>query len=365
MYEQEILALKKANRFRERELFDEDLIDLASNDYLGFAEDKVLFNAAVKEVEKYRFHAPKASQLVNGYHPLHEKFEKYLCQINAFEDALIVGSGFLANLSLIETLPRKKDILILDEQYHASGVLASKLVDAEVFYFKHNDAQDLEKILNTQKYKRAIVAVEGIYSMEGDLLNPDIFDVVDQDSVLLIVDEAHSSGVIGETLLGIFEYYQITPKSNHIKMGTLGKAMGSYGAYILANSEIVSFLQNRAKAIIYATAPSVFDTALAMKAVQETQKNAASLNVDLKKRMQLAEDIFGIKLESPILKLAVQSSQEAMKLKSFAREEGYLIGAIRPPTVKKAILRIILRANVPLDKIESLLSKIKDNSVSC
>ncbi|RUM64724.1 MAG: pyridoxal phosphate-dependent aminotransferase family protein [Sulfurospirillum sp.] len=363
MYVQELAALQKANRFRAREIFDEDLIDLASNDYLGLAEDKTLFHAAVHEVEKYRYHAPKASQLVNGYHPLHGVFENYLCKINGFEAGIVVGSGFLANLSLIEALPRKKDILILDEQYHASGVLASKLVDADVVYFAHNDATALERILKEHTYQRAIVAVEGVYSMEGDLLSRDIFDVADRYGALLIVDEAHSSGVIGERLLGVFEHYGITPGKNHIKMGTLGKAMGSYGAYILASEEVVTFLQNRAKAIIYATAPSVFDTALAMEAVEKTQREAPLFRAALRDRMVLAETVFGLTLESPIVKLPVQRSHEAMRLKEIMKKEGYLIGAIRPPTVKAPVLRIILRANVPLDKIAYLFEKLKEAGV--
>ncbi len=363
MYEQELLALKRSNRFRQRECYDENLIDLASNDYLGFAEDRSLFEQAVREVEKYRYHAPRASQLVNGYHPLHKEFEKYLCKINDFEAGIVVGSGFLANLSLIEALVRKKDILILDEHYHASGVMASKLVDAKVFYFKHNDADDLRRILKNRNYQRAIVAVEGIYSMHGDLLNRDIFDVVQQENTILIVDEAHSSGVIGETLLGVFEYYEIEPKNNHIKMGTLGKAMGSYGAYILANKEIISFLQNRAKAIIYATAPSVFDIALSFEGVKKSQKESRFLLESLESRKKIAADIFGIDLDSAILKLELKSSKKVMEIKSFALNEGYLIGAIRPPTVLSPMLRIILRNSVSHDDIKYILVKLKENYV--
>ena len=363
MYEEELQALKRANRFRERQLYDEALIDLASNDYLGFAEAPTLFDAAAEAVRRYRYHAPKASQLVNGYHPLHAAFENYLCKLNAFESAMVVGSGFLANLSLIEALPRKRDLLVLDEAYHASGVLASKLCGAKVCYFRHNDANHLEEILQSEHYRRAIVAVEGIYSMEGDLLERSIFDVADRHDALLIVDEAHSSGVIGERLLGIFEHYGITPRPNHIKMGTLGKAMGSYGAYILANEEIVSFLQNRAKAVIYATAPSLFDTALAMEALKLTQERAGELGVRLKERTVLAERYFGQGLSSPILKLEIGDSVRAMRLKEMALEAGYLIGAIRPPTVPSAILRIILRANVPMEQIETLFVKLQQHGL--
>jgi 8-amino-7-oxononanoate synthase len=295
---------------------------------------------------------------------LHAAFEAYLCALNGFDAGIMVGSGFLANLSLIEALPRKRDLLILDEYYHASGVLASGLVDAKVRFFRHNDPEALDAILREEHYHRAIVAVEGIYSMEGDLLDPDIFDVVDRHGALLIVDEAHSSGVAGEKLLGVFENYGIDPKPNHIKMGTLGKAMGSYGAYILADREIVAFLQNRAKAIIYATAPSVFDTALADAALRRTQEDAAELRKALDDRMQIAREWFGVDVHSPILKIPVESSARALELKEKMRKEGFLIGAIRPPTVTSPILRLILRANVSKEAIIDLFSLLKDEGVS-
>lgn len=363
MYENELLALQKSNRYRKREIYDEELLDLASNDYLGFAQDKELFEKAVKDVSKYKYHAPKASQLVNGYHQIHHQFEQYLCQINDFEDAIVVGSGFLANLSLIEALPRKKDLLILDEYYHASGILASRLVKSEVVFFKHNDATDLERILKTNSYKRAIVAVEGIYSMIGDLLEKEIFNVADKYQALLIVDEAHSSGVLGEKLLGIFDHYKIRPQKNHIKMGTLGKAMGSYGAYILASNEIISFLQNRAKAIIYATAPSVFDTALALQAFKKTQTKTHQLSTALQTRINTAQEIFNQELFSPILTIDMTNSSKAMRMKELVKEKGFLIGAIRPPTVKTPILRIILRLGVDVEKIREILYVIKENHV--
>lgn len=251
MYQNELEAIKKSHRFRSRKMYDEDLHDFSSNDYLGFAQMHSLFERAVTQVSMYKSHAPKASILVNGYHPIHEEFESFLTRNNGFESALVCGSGFLANFSLIEALPRKKDILILDEEYHASGIIASKTLDAKVLFFKHNDANHLEILIQTTKHHRVIVAVEGIYSMSGDLLNPDIFEVAHRHNAILIVDEAHSVGVVGENLRGVFELYGITPSPNHIKMGTLGKALGSYGAYILCSEHIAQYLQNRAKAIIY------------------------------------------------------------------------------------------------------------------
>jgi 8-amino-7-oxononanoate synthase len=359
MYKNALKAITKAHLFREREIYDASFLDLASNDYLGLAEESALFDRAVKRVKSYHVHGPKASQLVNGYHPIHQEFENYLKEQNGFEEAIVVGSGFLANLSLIEALPRKKDILILDEEYHASGMVASKLVACKVCFFKHNDANDLARILEEESYHRAIVAVEGIYSMGGEVLAREIFSVCDRFQALLIVDEAHSSGVLGEDFLGVFTYHDIVPKCNHIKMGTLGKALGSYGAYILASHEIVTFLQNRAKAIIYATAPSIFDIALAHEGYIEIAKRRVQFYRKKIAYQRLVEEIFGIKIEGLILKIEISDSQKVQQLKAFALKEGVVIGAIRPPTVQKAILRVILRLNVDEARLEEFLIKLK------
>ena len=361
MYKTSLKALKKANRYRKRVVYSDNIIDLSSNDYLGLSQNKKVLKKAYKKLKKQKYHSPKASQLVNGYHQIHKSFEEYLCEINGFESSIVVGSGFLANMALIETLPRRGDILILDEEYHASGILASKLLSCEVKFFKHNDETDLKNILQTSKYNRAIVAVEGIYSMEADILNPKIFDICDEFNALLIIDEAHSSGVVGKNLIGVFEYYNITPKPNHIKMGTLGKAYGSYGAYILANQEIIEFLTNRAKAIIYATSPSLFDIALAHEGMKFTQKRAKKINKKIKFIQKMVYKDLNIKMQGLILKIDIASSLKVLQIRDNLSKKGYLIGAIRPPTVKSAILRIIPRVNIKKRVLKKFLNTLKKN----
>ena len=213
MYSKELSSIKKSNRFRTRELFDENLIDLASNDYLGLSTKKEIFQKAYETVLKENYHSPKASMLVNGYSKIHKQFEDKLCELNKFEAAVTVGSGFLANISMIEALCRKNDTLFIDEEYHASGILASKLLRPEqVIVFNHNDFNDLKtKILDNKRTGRNVIAIEGVYSMGGDLAPIEIFNIADEYKAILIVDEAHSSGVIGENLLGIFDYYKIKP----------------------------------------------------------------------------------------------------------------------------------------------------------
>ncbi|DAB39698.1 MAG TPA: 8-amino-7-oxononanoate synthase [Sulfurovum sp. UBA12169] len=363
MYENELRALQKADRFRKRTLFGEDLIDLASNDYLGLSSKKKQLKKAFGLLERYNTFSPKASMLVNGYHAIHKEFEETLCVLNGFESGIAVGSGFLANLSLMESLVRKNDRLFMDEEYHASGMMATRLLGDRVIFFRHNDASDLRDKLQQYGGKRNIIAVEGIYSMSGSLCAHEIFDAADENDAVLIVDEAHSSGVLGNKLLGVFEHYGREIKPNYIKMGTLGKAYGSYGAYILASREIVTFLENRAKPIIYSTAPSVIDTALALVNVNAIQKKAKRYRSKIDKRYKIVEEILGIKSESLILPIKMQSNQKAMQMQKALIQKGFLVGAIRQPTVDTPILRIIPRLGVSEKKLKQVLQLINKNTI--
>jgi 8-amino-7-oxononanoate synthase len=359
MYQKELQALKKSGRFRQRKVWNKDLIDFASNDYLGLANNKEQLSKALNLVNKYDNHAPKASMLVNGYHEIHKRFEQTLAKLNGFEEGIVVGSGFLANVSLIEALVRKKDMLFIDEDYHASGMMTTGLLGNRVVKFKHNDPNDLEKKLKLHTYGRKIIAVEGVYSMSGVLCNRSIFDLVDKYEALMIVDEAHSSGVIGENLLGIFEYYDIKPHERHIKMGTLGKSYGSYGAYILASSHIVSFLVNRGKPIIYSTAPSVIDTALALVNIEYVAEHAQILQKEISLRQKLMKETLQLNLNSLILPIIMPDNKMTLIYQKKLEEKGYLIGAIRQPTVQKPILRVIPRLGTSLNSLKLMLYEIK------
>ncbi len=363
MYSKELNSIKKSNRYRTREIFNENLIDLASNDYLGFTQNKKLFENAYKRVLEENYTAPKASQLVNGYNLIHKEFEELLCKKNHFETGITVGSGFLANISMIEALVRKKDKLFIDEDYHASGILATKLLDEhQVVIFNHNDYNDLKE--KFEKYKssnRNIIAIEGVYSMQGDLATKEIFDFADKQNALLIVDEAHSSGVLGENLLGIFDYYKIKPKSNHIKMGTLGKAYGSYGAYILASSHIIEYLQNRAKAIIYTTAPSLFDISLALQSLKHIIENKEEIKTKIHKHLTIVKEILNIDSKSLIIPIVIKDNKKVKLIQEELKKRGYLVGAIRQPTVKSAIIRLIAKIDINEDDLKYVCNYLKEN----
>jgi 8-amino-7-oxononanoate synthase len=156
--------------------------------------------------------------------------------------------------------------------------------------------------------------------------------------------------------LGIFEYYDIIPQSNHIKMGTLGKAYGSYGAYILASSTVISFLENRGKPIIYATAPSVFDTALALTNIIEVANSSKKYFKKIKERQNIIKESSGVDLKSLIFALPVPDNAQTLRLQEALMTKGFLVGAIRQPTVKKPILRIIPRLGSSKKALKSLLN---------
>ena len=353
-YENELKALKKAQRFRSRELVDYSLKDFASNDYLGLAHKKELHTQACQALSLNAVHAPKASMLVNGYHKIHKDFEDALCQANGFEAGIVLGSGFNANIAIIEALMRKGDTLFMDELYHASGVLASQIGTINVVLFRHNDMNHLEELLKRSSAKRSLIAVEGIYSMDGDLCAKEVFTLADRYEAMLLVDEAHSSGVVGEQLMGVFDYYNIQIKSNYIKMGTLGKAYGSFGAFILSSQHISEYLLNRAKPIIYATSLSLYDTLLAHNSLNYILSNAATLKEAIALRKSIINEKLGIKVDGLIVPIVYGDNKKVIEIKNELLSLGYAVGAIRQPTVEKAIIRLIARVGESCDDLRTL-----------
>jgi len=351
MYDKELKILSQKNRLREKKLH-QNLIDLASNDYLGLAEDEEILDKAYFHAKKLGLHGSKASLLVNGYNEAHKILEDKLKTLNNFEDALILGSGFLANMALFE-LGRRGDLFLVDEEYHASGIVGSRLTSAEVRFFKHNDINDLKiKSKDFKNFNRVFVVTEGIFSMRGDKVKKDITSYA-QEIGHLIIDEAHSVGVCGERLMGITDEYDLNPKKT-IKMGTLGKALGSYGAYILAEKQIISYLLNRAKSVIYTTALSPIDSLLAYYAIDKIEKNLNEFkNRIIKRKLTFNSDSLIKIIDAKDNKVLLQKQNDLIQ------NAQVLVGAIRPPTVKSPIFRVIMRTNINLDIIAKTINYLE------
>ena len=361
LYAKEIQALKRSGRYRQRYVLDTNLKDFASNDYLGLAHNKELHTLTCKALNENDIHATKASMLVNGYHQIHKDFEDALCEANGFESGIVLGSGFNANIALVEALVRKGDMLFMDELYHASGVLASHLESVSVTFFRHNDMNHLQELLAHSQAKRNIVAVEGIYSMDGDMCDKELFSIVDSyENTLLIVDEAHSSGVVGDNLMGVFDFYNVKIKPNYIKMGTLGKAYGSFGAFILASEHIVEYLLNRAKPVIYATSLSLYDTKLAHYSLEYILANRLHLKESIEARQSIVKEILGIEVSGLIVPIGIGDNVKVMQIKDTLATKGFSVGGIRQPTVPSAIIRLIARVGSSQEDLRQVCQLIQE-----
>ena len=376
-YTNELNALTKSGILRERRIFPAEsaLKDFASNDYLGLSNRADSLKKAYKLATNPKYFAPRASMLVNGYSKLHQKLESRLAKLNGFESCILVGSGFLANIALIESLVRKGDKIFIDEEYHASGLLAAKLVNG-VEFFRHNDEADLESKIRTflgnssrtqslhdsqtpAKDSRIIIAIEGIYSMSGDIAKKAFAQIALKYNAILIVDEAHSSGTLGANLLGYFDFHRIKIMPHFIKLGTFSKAYGSYGAYICCSRHIYAYLQTRAKPIIYSTALSAFDSALALVNLNFIHKNHSRFHAKIQKIQKIIQKNLKIKVDSQIFSIQFQSQNEMLKTFRFLKKRGFLVGAIRKPSVKIPQLRIILSTKHNKKDITKLCKLLK------
>lgn len=371
-YTNELTALAKSGILRERKIFPafDSLKDFASNDYLGLSNRADSLKKAYKLAINPKYFAPRASMLVNGYSKLHQMLETRLATLNGFESCILVGSGFLANIALIESLVRKGDKIFIDDEYHASGLLASKLVQG-VEFFRHNDEVDLETKIRAflgessesnkahAKDSRIIIAIEGIYSMSGDIAKKDFAQIALKYNAILIVDEAHSSGTLGANLLGYFDFHRIKITPNFIKLGTFSKALGSYGAYICCSKHIYAYLQTRAKPIIYSTALSAFDSALALVNLNFIHKNRTKFHAKIQKIQKIIQKNLKIKVDSQIFSIQFQSQNEMLKTFRFLKKRGFLVGAIRKPSVKIPQLRIILSTKHNKKDIAKLCKLLK------
>lgn len=358
-YDKELEVMQKAGIVRSKKLYPHTLHDYASNDYLGLSAHKHLLQEAYAKLSSFPYHSPIASQAVNGYHPIHQEFEEFLLEYFGFESTTLFGSGFLANVALFETLVRKGDVIFIDELYHASGKLPARLLGPQAVFFSHNNLEDLEnKLKNTPCKNHRLIAIEGVYSMDGDIAQKEFYTLAQKYQALLIIDEAHSSGVLGENLKGYLDYHKLAVSENIIKLGTLSKAYGSYGAFVLGEKSVIDFLFTKAKSSIYTTAPSLFDVALAHCNLNYVKHHTQELKTKLQEQKEAFSHL--LSTQSQLAILPYHSQEKMLKDTQILLENGYLVGSIRKPTSQTPRLRISL--NIKNTKMQSLkLCKILQN----
>ena len=366
--------LKDANRWRTRCLIDSpqravvssddvSLVNFSSNDYLGFAANPMLIQAASQGVEQWGVGAG-ASHLVCGHQTPHQNLEGELAEFVGAERALLFSNGYMANLALCTALIGKGDLLLMDRLNHASIVDGAKLSDARFKRYAHCDLGHAEARIHNSSFSQLMIVTDGVFSMDGDIAPLDgLKSLADQHSGLLCVDDAHGCGVLGDLGQGSLSRFGLSPADNVVLMGTLGKAFGNYGAFIAGDDDIIQHLIQSARSYIYTTAlpPSV---ALGSSAALALHKNQwAELQSSLKNLIDLFKFEAGqagltlMPSETPIQPVLIGDEGRCVDLSTQLRELGFLVAAIRTPTVAKgaARLRVVISAQHTKDQVRGLV----------
>ena len=344
-------------------------IDFCSNDFLGFSRTGLLrkeISDYLKCVEPHKLEGSTGSRLLTGNSEFFEKLEQKIASFHNGEAALIFNSGYDANIGLLSSIAKRDDTILFDELVHASIHDGIRLSRAKAFSFRHNDLADLKKLL-THTHGKVYVVVESIYSMDGDKSHlVEIADLCESKKALLIVDEAHATGVFGKLGRGCVCENKLEKKV-FARVHTFGKALGAHGAAVVGSSTLRTYLINFARSFIYSTAlpySSLVSVQCAYNLLQQSDEQMKSLHDNIKFFRGLMYGFQGLLDSSSAIQGIVMNGNE--KVKKLAKELNILGFDVRPilsPTVSKGKerIRICLHAfNTSLD-IRKLISAIERN----
>jgi 8-amino-7-oxononanoate synthase len=346
-----------------------EVINFASNDYLGLAGDERLKIAAINAIQEFGT-GSTGSRLLTGHRQLHQELETAIASLKQTEDAIVFSSGYLANIGTISALVGKRDLILSDQYNHSSLKNGAVMSGATVIDYPHNDIKVLKNqlIQQRQNYRRCLIVTDSVFSMDGDLCPlPEILDIAEEFDSMVLVDEAHATGILGKNGAGCVEHFGCTGREL-IQMGTLSKAVGSLGGYVAGSSGLIDFLRNRASSWIYTTALSPADTAAALAAI-EIIKSEPQRRIQLWNNVEYLQELIqkhlpNLKIlpsESPILCVQLASATDALKIGKYLKESGIFAPAIRPPTVPTSRIRITLMTThqqVHIDKLVEILHRL-------
>jgi 8-amino-7-oxononanoate synthase len=357
-------------RGRLRSLRERSGIDFTSNDYLGLAESEELRQAAADAVARGVPVGSGGSRLLRGNHPEHEALESEAAAYFGAATALYFGGGYVANFAIFSTLPQRGDLVVHDQLIHASVHEGLRRGRAEFAAVAHNDIDAFETAIARWRGAggkgRPWLSVESLYSMDGDSPNlADLFAVADRHDAMVVIDEAHATGVLGPQGRGLAAAFE--GRDNVITLHTCGKALGTVGGFVLGPKVIRDFLVNRSRPFIFATAPSPLIAAITRVALEISRTNPERRD-RLARLVQFAGDELdrrcGIAASgSHIIPIIVGADQAAVKVAGSLQRRGFDIRAIRPPTVPEgsARLRIALTASVGETAVAKLFAALAED----
>jgi len=337
------------------------LLSFCCNDYLNLSHHPAVKEAAIAALRSYGVGAG-ASRFVSGNHPLLGELEARLARLKETDTACVFGSGYLANLGIIPALIGRGDLVLIDELAHACLWAGARLAHAEIVPFRHADVRHADALLTElrHRHRRVLIATDGVFSMDGDIAPlPGLAALAQRHDAWLMSDDAHGLGVVGGGRGSNF----VVPTTSDVplQMGTLSKALGAYGGYLCASAAVEDLIRNRARTVIYSTGlpPAMVAAAIAALDVIEREPGYAALPLAKAKAFArfagLPEPI------SPIVPVLLGEAEAALRASRLLEDEGFLVVAIRPPTVPigTARLRLTFTAQHPDHEVERLAALVR------
>jgi 8-amino-7-oxononanoate synthase len=371
------LQQRKANHlYRSRRISDgpqqpemiidgKPVIGFCSNDYLGLANNPEVKDAFIKGIQQYGS-GSGAAHLINGHSKAHHALEQELAEFTGYPRALLFSTGYMANLGLAQALAGKGDTVLEDRLNHASLLDGGLLSGARLMRYQHNNSADLDAKLATRTQGEKLVLSDGVFSMDGDIAKlPAIANICLRHDAWLMVDDAHGFGVLGEHGRGILEHYGLSAASVPVYMATLGKALGTAGAFIAGSDDLIETLIQKARTYIYTTAspPAVAEATRASLNIIKTRPHIREqLNGNIRYFRKACSQC-GIEVatsQTAIQPVIVGDTLTAVEISEQLFARGILVTAIRPPTVPEgtARLRITLSAAHAYTHIDKLVSAL-------
>ncbi|MEW8657186.1 MAG: 8-amino-7-oxononanoate synthase [Candidatus Thiodiazotropha endolucinida] len=341
------------------------VIAFCSNDYLGLANHPEVVEAMQRAAGNYGV-GSGAAHLITGHSNSHHRLEEALAEYTGRSRALLFSTGYMANIGVISALLKQGDRLFEDRLNHASLLDAGQLTRARMQRYRHADPESLRSQLKGGEEGQALIATDGVFSMDGDLAPlPSLVELARRHQAWLMVDDAHGLGVLGEEGGGVLSHFDLDSDDVPILMGTLGKGFGTYGAFVAGSEELIETLIQHARSYIYTTAPPAAlaeATLVSLRLARQETWRRERLQ-DLIARFRQSVRQIGLPLldsMTPIQPILAGSSQQAVTWSRLLEKQGVLVSAIRPPTVPdgSARLRITLSANHTDRQLDRLLDAL-------
>ncbi len=373
MFKQDLMDFARRHELRRLSVIDavegpfvtingNRLLLMCSNDYLGLAGHPALIEAARTAMQKYGFGAG-ASRLMSGTTFLHRALEDRIASFKGTEAALVFNSGYAANTGIIPALVREGDVILSDALNHASIVDGCRLSKARTEVYRHGDAVRVEELLQkSSNARRKLIVTDGVFSMDGDIAPVDrLVSLAEQYGAILMVDDAHATGVLGKSGKGTIEHFKLDGRIP-VQIGTLGKALGSFGAYIAGSRDLIEYMLNTSRSFMFSTALPPAVCAASSAAIDIVEREPERRKQLWENRKRLIQGLAFLNIttgatETPIIPIMVGDSEKALKASNKLFEYGIYAGAVRPPTVPdgRARIRITVMATHSADDIDRAL----------